>query len=141
MPTIARSKTKLKTRGAAPVTALASRDRLDVPTAKRRARRRSEPTEAPTMPIEAPKLSENRVTLPPPGENPGGTPTRSETQLHQGVQGRMTMRMVALDLGAKKTTSTQVDPARRRECATTNPLRIPNCDGIIKTPSRFLERE
>ena len=104
MPTIARSKTNLKTRGAAPVTALASRDRLDVPTAKRRARRRSEPTEAPTMPIEAPKLSENRVTLPPPGENPGGTPTRSETQLHQGVQGRMTMRMVALDLGAKKTT-------------------------------------
>src|SRR5271157_6089788 len=47
MPTIARSKRNLKTRGAAPVTALASRDRLDVPTAKRRARRRSEPTEAP----------------------------------------------------------------------------------------------
>jgi transposase len=55
------------------------------------------------MPVEVQKLSENRAILPPLGENPGGTPTRSETQLTQGDQGRMTMRIVALDLGVKKT--------------------------------------
>src|SRR5664280_289221 len=39
----------------------------------------------------------------PSGENPDGAPTRSETQISQGAEGRMTMRIVALDLGAKKT--------------------------------------
>ena len=103
MPTITKSKAKLKSQGAAPVTALASRDRVDVPTAKRRARRRFGPSDAPAWRIEGYKVVENRVILPPSGENPDGAPTRSETQFTQGAQGRMTMRIVALDLGAKKT--------------------------------------
>ena len=55
------------------------------------------------MPVESLKVTENRATLPPPGENPDGSPTRSETQFIQGAQGRMTMRIVALDLGVRKT--------------------------------------
>jgi len=102
MPTMTKSRARLKTQGAAPVTALASQDRVDVPTAKRRARRRLEPTETPASPVEAKNLSENRAILPPSGRIPDGTPTRSETQL-DGAQGRMTMRIVALDLGVKKT--------------------------------------
>jgi len=108
MPTITKSRAKVKSQSAAPVTALASRDRVDVPTAKRRARRRSEPTEAPTTPAVAQKIAENRAILPPPGENPGGTPTRSETQCNQGDQGRMTMRIVALDLGVKNSSYCEV---------------------------------
>jgi len=103
MPTITKSKANLKSRGAAPVTALASRDRVDVPTAKRRARRRSGQADTPTMPVEENKVAENRATLPPPGEYPDSAPTRFETQISQGAEGRMTMRIVALDLGAKKT--------------------------------------
>ena len=60
------------------------------------------------MLVEVQKLSENRAILPPPGENPGGSPTRSETQLTQGDQGRMTMRIVALDLGVKKTSYCEI---------------------------------
>ena len=103
MPIITKSRGRLKSQSAAPVTALASRDRVDVPTAKRRARRRSGPTEASsTTSVEAQNLSENRAILPPSGRIPDGTPTRSVTQL-DGAQGRMTMRIVALDLGTKKT--------------------------------------
>jgi hypothetical protein len=45
----------------------------------------------PDWTIETDTAAENWAILLPPGENPGGTPTRSETQ---GVQGRMTMRIV-----------------------------------------------
>ena len=103
MPTINRSGASCKGLGTAPVTALASRDRVDVPPAKRRAGRRSELNVPPAVPVEALKVVENRAILPPPGENPDGALTRSETQISQRAQGRMTMRIVALDLGVKKT--------------------------------------
>jgi transposase len=61
MPTITKKRGKLKSQSAAPVTALASRDRVDVPTAKRRARRPSEPTERLSSPVEAQNSSESRV--------------------------------------------------------------------------------
>ena len=47
MPTITKSRADLKSQSVAPVTALASRDRVDVPTVKRRARRRSDQADAP----------------------------------------------------------------------------------------------
>jgi transposase len=104
MPTVTKSRSRLISQGVAPVTPLASRDRGDVPTAKRRAGRRSEPTqEQPHSAEKQEKLPKNRAILPPPGENPCGTPTRSMTQVTQGDQGRMTVRTVALDLGVKKT--------------------------------------
>jgi hypothetical protein len=74
MSTITKSKSHRKTQDAAPVTALASRDRVDVPTAKRRAVRRSGPAEAPKVSIGADKAAESRPILPPSGENPGGAP-------------------------------------------------------------------
>lgn len=84
MSAINKSKSSRKTQDAAPDAALASRDRVDVPTGKRRAGRRSGPVEEPTLSVEANKAAENRAILPLPGENPGSTPTRSETQSFQG---------------------------------------------------------
>src|SRR5664280_110046 len=118
MSAINKSKLSPKSRGAAPVTALASRDRVDVPTAKRRARRRSGQADTPTMPVEENKVAENRATLPPPGENPDGAPTRSETQNVQGAKGRMTMRIVALDLGVRKTTYCEISQGKVVQRAT-----------------------
>jgi transposase len=102
MSNVTKRKSSRNSQAAAPVTALASRDRVSVPTAKRRAGRRSTSAEAATAPIELEKSAGNGAIQPPPGENPGGAPTRSQTQLTRGAQGRMTMRIVALDLGATK---------------------------------------
>jgi transposase len=104
--------------GTAPDTALASRDRMDVPTAKRRARRRSEAQETSTEPVEARSVSEKTVTLPPSGSKPDDTPTRSMTQNTQGAEGRMTMRIVALDLGVKKTSYCELSAGQVVERAT-----------------------
>jgi len=76
----------------APVTPLASRAQLDGPTDKGRARRRS---------------AEKLADLSPPGF-PGSTPTRSEDATQTGAKERSTMRKVALDLGAKKTSYCEV---------------------------------
>lgn len=118
MPTVTERKSGRKTQDAAPVTALASRDRVDVPTAKRRAGRRSGPVAAPPVPIGAAEAAENRAILPPPGENPDGAPTRSETQNVQGAKGRMTMRIVALDLGVRKTTYCEISQGKVVQRAT-----------------------
>ena len=101
MPTVTKSRANLKTQGAAPVTALASRDRVGVPTGKRRAGRRLGSTGEPPAVDGAEKGAENRAILPPSGRMSDGAPTRLETQL-DGAQGRMAMRIIALDLGAKK---------------------------------------
>jgi transposase len=82
--------------GAAPVTALASREPVEVPTAKRRAGRRSERAVADLSPIGL----------------PNGTPTRSEAQSTRGPKERSAMRYVALDLGAKKTSYCEVAEGR-----------------------------
>ena len=122
MPTITKSKKRPKPQSAAPVTALASRDRVDVPTVKRRARRRSAQADTPVVPVVADEFVENRAILPPSGENPGGAPTRSETQITQGAQGRMTMRFVALDLGARKTTYCELSEGQVVHRATVSEL-------------------
>jgi hypothetical protein len=59
---------------AAPVTALASRDRADVPPAKRRARRRSELSEACAMPVESLKVTKECASI-----NPLRTPIATES--------------------------------------------------------------
>jgi transposase len=48
------------------------------------------------------EAAKNVALLPPSGTRPDGAPTRSKTQFTRGAQGRKTMRIVALDLGAKK---------------------------------------
>jgi len=125
MPTVTKSRAKRRSQSekAAPVTALASRDQVGVPTGKRRAVRRSELTEAPTMPVEAQDIAENRAILPPPGENPDGTPARSETQLTRGAKGRMAMRIVALDLGAKKVSYCELHQGEVIQRATVSEVR------------------
>ncbi len=70
------------------------------------------------VPTGADKAAENKAILPPPGKDPGGAPTRSETQSFQGAKGRMTMRIVALDLGARKTTYCEVSKGQVIERAT-----------------------
>ena len=98
MPNI--GKTDRSHQGTAPVTALASRDPVEVPTAKRRARRRSVAVQA--IVADQQVLDELTLNLPPPGGKPDDAPTRSATQITRGAKGRMTMRIVALDLGVKK---------------------------------------
>lgn len=78
--------------GTAPVTPLASRARVDGPTAKGRAERRS--TE---------KLANLSLM-----SCPISTPTRSEGAGKTGARERSAMRKVALDLGGKKTTYCEV---------------------------------
>jgi transposase len=74
------------------------------------------------MPVESLKVTENRAILPPPGENPDGAPTRSETQISQGAEGRMTMRIVALDLGAKKTSYCELSQGQVVQRATVSEI-------------------
>jgi len=122
MPTVTKSREKRKSqvKGAAPVTALASRDRVGVPTGKRRAGRRSEPT---PPSVDAPqKGAENEAIPPPPGENPGSAPTRSVTQLI-GAQGEMAMRIVALDLGTKKVCYCELSQGQVIQRATVSEVR------------------
>lgn len=73
--------------GTAPVTPLASRARVDGPTAKGRAGRRLT----------------KKLADPSPMSCPIGTPTRSEGATESGATERSAMRKVALDLGGKKT--------------------------------------
>ncbi len=111
MPAIVRSKADRKAKCAAPVTAPASRARVDDPTGKRRAVRRSRTAEtAPAAPAvrEIQPVVEVGVTLPPPVDKPDNAPTRSATQITQGAEGRMTMRIVALDLGVKKSSYCEI---------------------------------
>ncbi len=109
MPTITKSRSSQKAQVAAPVTALASRDRSDVPTAKRRAGHRSQRKETSPGAVEKiPAVGEAAVTLPPPGGKPDDAPTRSMTQITPGAEGRMAMRIVALDLGIQKTSYCEI---------------------------------
>ena len=91
-PRTPRQTTTGTTSSSAPVTPLASRQRLKAPPAERRARR-------------------------PPGQQvtdlwlmrkPTSTPTRSEGAIDPGAKERSAMRKVALDLGVKKTTYCEV---------------------------------
>ncbi|HMA95098.1 MAG TPA: IS110 family transposase [Polyangiaceae bacterium] len=118
MPPVTKSKAKQKRQVAAPVTALASREPLEVPTAKRRARRRSDAGGDSALSQESKQEPEISVILPPPGRIPGDAPARSETQIDNGGQGRMTMRIVALDLGTKKVCFCEVSKGEVIERAT-----------------------
>ena len=102
MRTVSQKKAPPKRRRTAPVTAPASRDRRSVPTANRRAGRRSGAAEKGTQAPGAELDAEKVAVVPPVGPNADGTPTRSETQLTPGAKGRTTMRIVGLDLGSNK---------------------------------------
>lgn len=78
--------------GTAPVTPLACRARVNGPLAKGRASRRS-----------AEKLADPSLM-----SCPISTPTRSEGAIKSGATERSAMRKVALDLGGKKTTYSEV---------------------------------
>lgn len=69
-------------------------------------RRRSSRSEAAKTPIPIEKIAKSVAILPPSGTSPDGAPTRSKNT--RGAEGRKTMRIVALDLGAKKITYCEV---------------------------------
>lgn len=87
-----RKRAEKATEGAAPVMPLASRARVDGPTAKGHAGRRS-----------IKKLADPSLM-----SCPISTPTRSEGAIETGATERSAMRKVALDLGGKKTTYCEV---------------------------------
>src|SRR5512142_2225908 len=115
MPTITKSRTKLKSTRAAV-------DATRVSTSKRRAAHRSKPREMQTEPVQGRIVNEKTVTLPPSGSKPDDTPTRSRTQNTQGVEGGVTMRIVALDLGIKKTSYCELSAGQVVERATVSEL-------------------
>lgn len=139
MPTVSKSKAKQKGQVEAPVTALAPQEPLEVPTAKRRVRRWSDAGEVSTSPQEGKQEPEISVILPPPGRIPGDTPARSETQIDNGGQGRMTMRTVALDLGTKKVCLCEVSKGEVVERATVSEVTsLKSLLGPERAPARVL---
>ena len=97
-----RKKRESSAESTTPVTPLASRARVDGPTAKGRAVRRS---------------AERLVDLSLLGF-PSSTPTRSKGAIEAGATERSTMRKVALDLGAKKTSYCEVSGGEVSQRAT-----------------------
>ena len=118
MPTVTKETAPLKRQSTPPVTAPAARDRRRVPTADRRAGRRSGMAEEPTKAADTELAAEKVAVLPPAGTSASDAPTRLETHCNHGDKGRTTMRIVALDLGAKKITYCEVANGQVVERAT-----------------------
>lgn len=128
-----------KARAAAPVTSPAARDRQGVPSAGKRATRRSA-TPDKAVPARAGalgKTSPKKLAHLPSEGLPSDTPTRSEGAISPGAKGRQAMRSVALDLGVRKISFCEVADGEVVRRATVSSLsRLEEFLGTEQAPAR-----